>query len=84
MSKKRFAAKAIKLMGGLTETANRLNPKRPKGKPEITYAAVYNWRERGIPPEYVILVEKEVGGAVHRSEMRPEIYPPEEYPDRAA
>jgi hypothetical protein len=84
MSKKSSAVKAIKLMGGLTETANRLNPKRPKGKPEVTPFAVYNWQRRGIPPEYVILVEKETGGAVHRSQMRPELYPPDEYPDRAA
>lgn len=75
----KLATKAIKLLGGLTKTANRLDRYRHPDRPELTPAAVCNWRKRGVPVEYCIAVEKELAGKIHRSQLRPDIYPPEEY-----
>jgi DNA-binding transcriptional regulator YdaS (Cro superfamily) len=71
-------SKAIDLLGGPTEAAKRLSAHFPDKKP-LTSAVVWNWRSRGIPVEYSILIERETNGAVMRHELHPEIYPPEEY-----
>jgi DNA-binding transcriptional regulator YdaS (Cro superfamily) len=81
---KKIAAKAVKLLGGPTQAARRLAPYTQPGKPRLTQAAVWNWSDRGaIPVEYAIPIEKELEGKVHRSQLRPDIYPPEEYPQHA-
>lgn len=82
--KKPFAVLAIELLGGPTKAAERLAPYTQCGKPRLTAAAVWNWKKRGVAPEYCIAVEKELGGKITRSDLRPEIYPPEEYDPRAA
>lgn len=69
---------AIDLLGGPTEAAKRLSSHFPDRKP-LTTAAVWNWRNRGVPAEYCIAIERELAGKVRRSELRPDIYPPEEY-----
>ena len=45
-----------------------------------TQRHVWNWihRDKKIPAEYVIPIEKATNGQVSRHELRPDIYPPEE------
>ncbi|MFO0447492.1 MAG: transcriptional regulator [Pseudomonadota bacterium] len=62
--------RAIEAVGGATALARLL---------KVEPAAVTNWKRRGVPPDRVIAVEKACAGAVHRSEIRPDIYPPDEY-----
>jgi DNA-binding transcriptional regulator YdaS (Cro superfamily) len=42
----------------------------------VSRAAVYHWRR--VPAERVLEVERISG--VHRSELRPDLYPPSDYP----
>lgn len=69
---------AIDLLGGPTEAAKKLSARFPDRKP-LSTATVWNWRNRGVPAEYCIAIEKELDGKVSRCQLRPDIYPPEEY-----
>ncbi len=81
---KKIAVKAVKLLGGPTLAARRLAPYTQADKPKLTQQAVWNWSNRGaVPAEYAIPIEKELDGAIHRSQLRPDIYPPEEYAQTA-
>lgn len=80
---KTYSVLAIELLGGITKTAERLAPYTQPGRPRLTPAAVWNWKKRGVAPEYCIAVEKELGGRILRSDLRPEIYPPAEYDQKS-
>lgn len=73
-----FVCKAIELLGGPSAAARLLSSRFPERKP-ISAATVCNWKRRGLPAEYCIPIEKELGGHVSRSDLRPDIYPPSEY-----
>lgn len=62
--------KAIKITGGQTALAKALN---------VTQANIWNWlnRDNSVPAERVLHIEKLT--KVPRYELRPDIYPPEEY-----
>ncbi len=47
---------------------------------DVSPQAVYLWKRNGVPAERVLQIERETG--VHRSELRPDIYPPDEYVGR--
>lgn len=68
--KKQALKKAIKTIGSQTALAKALN---------VTQAHVWNWlnRDTQVTAEYVLNIEKLTG--VPRYELRPDIYPPEEY-----
>jgi DNA-binding transcriptional regulator YdaS (Cro superfamily) len=63
--------RAIHGAGGLGALAKALG---------ISYQAVQKWRRSGIPAERVLVVEKLSG--ISRSELRPDLYPPESPPSR--
>lgn len=73
-----ISSTAIDLLGGPTEAAKRLSSYFPDRR-ALTTAAVWNWRSRGVPAEYCIPIERELAGKVSRCELRPDIYPPDEY-----
>ncbi len=68
--------KAIKLAGGQTALAKLCGE-------AVRQPHVYNWLKRNknkmIPCEYVLAIEKALNGKITRSELRPDIYPPEDY-----
>lgn len=74
--------KAIKLVGGQSKLARKCN-ELSNGKFKIRQQHVYNWlnRAKKVPAEYVLLIEKATKNKVKRSELRPDIYPPEEDDD---
>jgi DNA-binding transcriptional regulator YdaS (Cro superfamily) len=45
---------------------------------------VSQWKERGIPPKWVLPIERATGGQVSRHVMRPDIYPIEKITNTAA
>ncbi len=63
--------RAVALVGGLTALARGLG---------ISPQAISQWRQ--VPAARVLAVERETGGAVTRSELRPDLYPPGETPQR--
>ena len=62
--------RAISITGGQTALAKKLN---------VAQGHVWNWlnRDNQVPAERVLAIEKLTG--VFRYELRPDIYPPEEY-----
>jgi DNA-binding transcriptional regulator YdaS (Cro superfamily) len=50
-----------------------------------TQKHVWNWmnRDKRVPAEYVLDIEKATNGQVSRHELRPDIYPPEDNQDAA-
>ena len=62
----RALKRALKEAGGLSALAARLG---------ITPQAVSQWRR--VPAARVIAVERATAGAVPRSQLRPDLYPPE-------
>jgi DNA-binding transcriptional regulator YdaS (Cro superfamily) len=40
----------------------------------VTKQAITGWRQRGVPPERVLAVERLTGGAVTRHELRPDVF----------
>ena len=62
-------ARAAEVVGGFVKLAQMM---------EIAPSSVYMWVNRGrVPAERVIAIERLTG--VPRHELRPDIYPPEEY-----
>ena len=61
---------AIQLAGGQTQLARRLGG-------SVKQAYIWNWlnRDKRVPGEYVIPIEKAVDGKVTRHELRPDLYP---------
>lgn len=68
-------SQAVDLLGGPAEAARKLSTDLKK----LTPQSVWQWRNRGIPAEYCIPIEKLLDGKIHRSQLRPDIYPPDEY-----
>jgi DNA-binding transcriptional regulator YdaS (Cro superfamily) len=68
--KKKALQKAIKVLGSQTALAKALG---------VTQTQIWNWlnRDSKVTAEYVLSIEKLTG--VPRHELRPDIYPPEEY-----
>ena len=57
MTENTYIARAVRLMGGLTRTAHRLQHLAPAGT--LTPQAVYQWLERGYcPPAYAVPIEQ--------------------------
>jgi DNA-binding transcriptional regulator YdaS (Cro superfamily) len=66
--------RAIDVAGGQSALAASVNEFSSIRK--INQSHVWNWLNRGkkgVPPEFVIPIEKVTG--VHRHELRPDIYP---------
>lgn len=62
--------RACEIVGGQSKLASKLG---------ISPAAVHRWLKRGEPPATRVLqIEQATGGKVHRTELRPDIYPPGE------
>jgi DNA-binding transcriptional regulator YdaS (Cro superfamily) len=67
--------KAIEIVGGQTALAKALNKKQ---------GHVWIWLERGwVPPDMAIPIERATSGQVTRSDLLPDIYPPEKSGERA-
>jgi len=62
--------KAIHHMGSQVALAKAL--KLPGKNPSMT---VSNWKERGVPAERVLDIERATKGFVTRYELRPDLYP---------
>lgn len=62
--------RAIEIAGGGTKLARLL---------QVDRAVIDSWRRRRVPANQVINVEKATGGKVGRHELRPDLYPPEDY-----
>lgn len=62
--------KAIVIVGSQAKLARILNVKQPY---------IWNWlhRDKNIPAEYILKIEKATNGLVTRYELRPDIYPRE-------
>lgn len=63
--------KAVKICGSQTALANIVGVKQQY---------VWNWlnKNKSVPAEYVIPIEKATKGEITRHELRPDIYPSEE------
>ncbi len=61
--------RAVALAGGLTALARGLG---------ISPQAISQWQQ--VPAARVLAVERAIDGAVTRSELRPDLYPPGEAP----
>lgn len=68
--------RAVDLAGGQTPLAEKLSELMDR---PIRQAHVWNWlhRDRRIPGEVCIPIERATGGRVTRSELRPDLYPQE-------
>ncbi len=68
--------KAIKLIGGQTELANKINAEI--GVPaKIKQQHIWAWinkSRKGVPAEYCRIIEKILSGRVKASQLRPDIY----------
>lgn len=65
--------RAVEIAGGQTALARALG---------VQQAHVWNWlnRDKVLPAEYAIPIERATGGAVTRHELRPDLYPVENVP----
>lgn len=61
---------AMKIVGSGAKLAKLCGVSQPQ---------VFKWLNKRIPAERVILIEKATNGIVKRWELRPDIYPPEDY-----
>lgn len=63
--------KAVEIVGSQAELARRIDKKQ---------AHVWNWlnRDKEVPAEAVIPIERATEGKVTRHELRPDLYPAEE------
>ncbi|MGF7160148.1 DNA-binding transcriptional regulator YdaS (Cro superfamily) [Rhodoligotrophos appendicifer] len=62
--------RAVNLVGGQSRLAKLIG---------TTQSRIWYWltrAKRGVPGEYVLLVERATAGAIKRSELRPDLYPP--------
>lgn len=57
--------RCIEICGGIAPLAHKI---------EISRQAVDQWRDRGVPAERVISLERAVGGRVSRRELRPDLF----------
>ena len=62
--------KAIKIAGGQTALAKKV---------KVSQRAVWNWlnRQKSVPAERVLSIEKATDGEVSRHDLRPDLYPRE-------
>lgn len=62
--------RAVEIAGGQTALAKALG---------VQQAHVWNWlnRDKVLPGEYAIPIERATGGQVTRQELRPDLYPDE-------
>jgi DNA-binding transcriptional regulator YdaS (Cro superfamily) len=69
--------KAVEIVGSQSELARRLTDATNR---TIRQAHIWNWlnRDQRVPAEVVIHIERATEGAVSRSELRPDLYPPDE------
>lgn len=69
---------AIAVAGSQSELARRLTDHTGK---LIRQGHIWSWlhRTRRVPAEMVIPIEQVVDGAVSRSDLRPDIYPPSQF-----
>lgn len=67
--------RAIELAGSQKKLAKICLPVNPK----IDQSHISKWlnRDKKIPAEYVLIIEKALKGQVTRHELRPDIYPEE-------
>lgn len=75
--------RAVECAGGQTALARSLTTLTSR---KITQSHIWNWlhRDRRVPAEYVIPIERAVEGKVSRHEMRPDIYPADDLVARRA
>jgi len=70
--------KIIKLLGGFSKAASACKEcKLPNGKPaKISASHTWNWqhRERRVPANCVILIERATHCSVTRYDMRPDVF----------
>lgn len=50
----------------------------------VTPMAFSQWKKRGVPVEVAIRIEQVTDGAVQKSALRPDIFPPESDQEQAA
>jgi DNA-binding transcriptional regulator YdaS (Cro superfamily) len=64
--------RAVRIVGGQTALARACGG-------GCRQQHVWNWihRDRRVPAEFVLAIERATGGRVLRHELRPDIYPPE-------
>lgn len=69
---KNLLKKVISIVGSQALLAKAIGVKQP---------AISHWlhRDKNIPAEYAIKIERATNGAVTRYELRPDIYPPDEH-----
>ena len=66
--------RAVKIIGGQSETARRIGLHNKRGS--LAPQAVSAWCAKNrVPAEYVIAIEFETEGKVSRHELRPDLYP---------
>ncbi|HBX36240.1 MAG TPA: hypothetical protein DEG76_02575 [Pseudohongiella sp.] len=70
--------KAIHMAGGAPNLARLVSDELDMEKP-LTPMAVRQWVSRGVPGEYCIPLERVLKREILRHELRPDLYPPEEY-----
>lgn len=69
-------SKAIEIVGGQAALARLVG---------VTVQAVNQWVRKGrVPAERVIAIERATNGKIARHALRPDIYPPEDIPKKAA
>jgi len=70
-----YLKEVIKLTGGQTELANKINAEI--GIPKIKQQHIWVWlnkSRKGVPAEYCRIIEKILCGRVKASQLRPDIY----------
>lgn len=70
--------KAISLAGSPAKLAHLVSIQMGLAKP-LTPMAVRQWISRGVPAEYCIHIEASLCRRVLRHELRPDLYPPDDY-----
>lgn len=70
--------KAVQMLGSQTNLAKKLTD-LSKGHKKYTQQNVYNWlnRNKKVPAEIVLLIEKATSGEITRYQLRPDLYPEE-------
>lgn len=85
MTKAEALDEAIRVAGGQTKLAQLLadflrSESQAAEEVKVSQAHVHYWVKTGeVPAEYARAIEKVTNRAVLRTELRPDIYPPEEF-----